>query len=143
MKTLKTLTICVCLLLAALITKADDHALKAKAASPYFALNTYIGAVSTGKLADLDFAIDDNAKFSMLRGKSIMSFDKAEMMDFIKQTKGYEQNCAVKTTVVSSTGDVIIARVDLRYPTFTRSNYVTITNMGNIWKITDVYSVFK
>lgn len=143
MKTLKTLTLAICLLITAVASHAKDDSRNAKAATPYFALKTYVEAVSHGNIKDLDFAIDKSAKFSMLRGKEIMSFDKEQTMNFFKTTAGYSQACTIRTTVVNSNADFLLARVDMKYKDFTRSNYVTVSNMGSIWKITDVYSTFK
>jgi hypothetical protein len=143
MKTLKTLTLAICLLATAVTVNAkDDRA--AKAASPYFALKTYVSAVSHGSnTKDLDYLVENSARFSLLRGKEIMSFDKEQAMKYFKENAGYDQDCSIKTTVVNSNRDFILARVDMKYKDFVRSNYVTISNMGNIWKITDVYSTFK
>lgn len=143
MKTLKTLTLGLCLFLAATIAKANKISTEDKMASPYFAINTYVDAVSRGKLADLDQVIDKTAKFSMLRGKNIISFDKDEMLNFTKQNSNVEQTCTINTSIVNTNADVTVAKVDMVFDGFVRSNYVTLTHTGSGWKITNVYSVFK
>ncbi len=143
MKSLKTLTLGVCLFLACTVAKANKISAEDKSASPYFAINTYVDAISRGKVADLDLVVDNTAKFSMLRGKNLISFDKSDMINFTKENANLEQTCTVSTSIVNTNADVTVARVDMQYDGFVRSNYVTLTNTGNGWKITNVYSVFK
>ncbi|WDF54569.1 nuclear transport factor 2 family protein [Mucilaginibacter sp. KACC 22063] len=143
MKTLKSVVLGICLLLACSVVKANNIVKEDKTASPYFAINTYVDAVSLGKVEDLDLVVDKSAKFSMLRGKDILSYDKDQMLGFLKANKGIEQTCTVKTSVVSNNADVTVVKVDMQYADFLRSNYITVSNTGSGWKITDVYSVFK
>ncbi|OKS87900.1 nuclear transport factor 2 family protein [Mucilaginibacter polytrichastri] len=142
MKTLKSVALGVCLFLACTVAKANKIS-DDKSASPYFAINTYVDAVSRGKVADLESVIDKTAKFSMLRGKNLISFDKTEMVNFANENANTEQACTVTSSIVSTNTDVTVARVDMQYDGFVRSNYVTLTNTGSGWKITNVYSVFK
>jgi hypothetical protein len=143
MKTLKSLALGVCLFLACTVAKANKISNDDKLASPYFALNTYVDAVGHGKTADLEQVLDKTAKFSMLRGKNLISFDKNDMINFTKENANLEQACTINTSIVNTNADVTVARVDMKYDGFVRSNYVTLTNTGNGWKITNVYSVFK
>lgn len=142
MNTLKSLTLGLCLLAASFAAKAniknDD-----KAATPYSTINTYVDAMTHGNVADIDQVIDKSAKFNTLRGKTIVSFDKAQMVDFLKQNENIQQPCTVSTSVVNSDSDVTVIKVDMKYDDFVRSNYVTLSHAGNTWKITNVYSVFK
>ncbi|PWK75306.1 putative lumazine-binding protein [Mucilaginibacter oryzae] len=108
-----------------------------------FAINTYIDAMTRGKLSGFSEVVDPSAKFSMLRGTKVLSFDKMQVVDQLKATKNTEQDCVTSTSVVESNNDLAVVKVDMKYSTFTRSNYVTITNTGSGWKITNVYSVFK
>jgi hypothetical protein len=44
--------------------------------------------------------LDQTVKFSMLRGKKILSFDKKQMMEFFKGDKNVEQTCTTSTDIV-------------------------------------------
>jgi hypothetical protein len=79
----------------------------------------------------------------MLRGTKVLSFDKKQMMEFFKGDKNVEQACTTNTEIVTSNADVKVVKVDMKFDGFTRSNYVTVANTGDGWKITNVYSVFK
>src|ERR1700722_6206052 len=106
-----------------------------------YAVNTYLDAMTRGRLSGLNDVLDQSASFSMVRGKQVLSFDKKQMLDYFKTTRNTEQLCTASTSVVESNANIAIVKVDMKYANFTRSNYVTIANTGNGWKITNVYSV--
>jgi hypothetical protein len=108
-----------------------------------YAVNTYLDAMTRGRLGGLSDVLDNSASFSMVRGKQVLSFDKKQMLDYFKTTRNTEQLCTASTSVVESNASIAIVKVDMKYANFTRSNYVTIANTGNGWKITNVYSVFS
>ncbi|MBD1366999.1 nuclear transport factor 2 family protein [Mucilaginibacter sp. ZT4R22] len=142
MKNLKSIILGLALLVVCGAVKAnpipDNESLTAT-----HAVNTYVDAITRGKLAGLNDVLDQTVKFSMLRGKKMLSFDKKQMMEFFKGDKNVEQTCTTSTDIVESNADIKVVKVDMKYDGFTRSNYVTVTNTGDGWKITNVYSVFK
>lgn len=143
MKTLKSLITGVCLFLACTAAKANTNTKDDRTATPNTALETYINAIGHGDVKNLDQVIDESATFSMLRGKNVVSYDKNEILNFYNESKGHEQNCVIRTSFVNRSATVTIARVDMKYENFVRSNYVTLSRVGNSWKITNVYSVFS
>lgn len=108
-----------------------------------YAVNTYVNAMTRGKLDGFNDVLDQSVKFSMLRGKDILCFDKTQMVNFMKKIKNIQQTCTTSTHVVENSNDVVVVRVDMKFEDFVRSNYVTVANTGNGWKITNVHSVFK
>jgi len=142
MKTLKSLMLGLALLVAGTAAKAADK-IEGENLTKNFAINTYIDAMTRGKVQGFNEVVDQSAKFSMLRGTKVLSFGKTEIVDQVKANKNTEQDCITSTSVVESNNDLAVVKVDMKYSTFTRSNYVTITNTGSGWKITNVYSVFK
>jgi len=107
-----------------------------------YAINTYVDAMTRGKLNGFNNVLDKSAAFNMVRGKQVLSFSKKEMLDYLQSNKNTEQACTTSTSVVENNASIAIIKVDMKYENFTRSNYVTIANTGNGWKITNVYSVF-
>ena len=107
------------------------------------AIDTYVDAIARGKLDGLNDVVDPTAKFSLLQRKQLVSYTKKEMMDFFNRIKNIEEDCTVNTAVVETNPDITVVKVDMQFKTFMRSNYVTIANTGNGWKIINVYSVFN
>ncbi len=118
--------------------KNDDDKL-----SPNHAINTYVDAMTRGKLQGLKSVLDKTAEFSLLRGKTVLSCGKKEMLDYFESNKNIEQTCTTSTSIIESNANVAIVKVDMKYSDFVRSNYVTVANTGDGWKITNVYSTFK
>jgi hypothetical protein len=142
MKTLKSIILGLALLVVCSVAKANENA-EGENLTKNYAINTYVDAMTRGKIQGLNEVIDQSAKFSMLRGKNVLSFSKSEMLESLKATKNVEQDCTTSTSTVESNSELAVVKVDMQFDGFTRSNYVTIANTGKGWKITNVYSVFK
>jgi len=141
MKTLKSILLGLALMVVCGAVKAnntDDGKL-----TQNHAINTYVDAMTRGKLQGLNDVLDQSAQFSMLRGKTVLSFSKKQMLDYLQANKNTEQTCTITTSIVESDANFAVVKVDMKFDGFVRSNYVTIANIGNGWKITNVYSVFE
>ena len=141
MKTLKTIMLGLAMLAFCGAVKAntnDDGKL-----TKNYAINTYVDAMTRGKLNGFNEVLDKSAAFNMVRGKKVLSFDKKQMLEYLQANKNTEQQCTTSTSVVESNTSIAIVKVDMKYENFTRSNYITIAHTGNGWKITNVYSVFS
>ena len=143
MKTLKLFV----LLLSLLIAFGTAYA-KSKPDDGIFtkthAIDTYVDAVTRGKLDGFDEVLDPSAKFTTLKAnKRLVSYNKNEMLGFLSKIKNVEENCTTNTAIIENTADMIVVKVDMQFESFTRSNYVSVANTGNGWKIINVYSVFN
>jgi len=141
MKTLKSILLGLALLAVGTAVKANNT--NDGTLTENHAINTYVDAMTRGKLQGLNDVLDQSAQFSMLRGKTVLSFSKKQMLDYMQANKNTEQTCTTSTSVVESNANIAVVKVDMKYEGFVRSNYVTIANTGNGWKITNVYSVFS
>jgi hypothetical protein len=142
MKTLKSILLAFTLLVTCSITKATPYT-DGGNLTKNFAINTYVDAITRGKLKGLDDVVDQNAKFSMLSGKKIVTFSRDEIFQSLRLNRNVEQECTTATSIIQSNSDITVVKVDMQYDRFVRSNYVTIANTGKGWKITNVYTVFK
>jgi len=141
MKTLRSIMLGLAMLAMCGVVKANTND-NVKLTQTY-AVNTYVDAMTRGRLNGLNDVLDNSASFSMVRGKQVLSFSKKQMLDYFKTNRNTEQICITSTSVVESNANIAIVKVDMKYSDFTRSNYVTIANTGNGWKITNVYSTFS
>ncbi|WPU96151.1 nuclear transport factor 2 family protein [Mucilaginibacter sabulilitoris] len=143
MKILRTLTLSLVLLTGSVALKAAPVKTDEKSLTIKDVVNTYVRAMAHGLISDFESTVDQNAKFILLRGKNMLSYSKAEMLTSLLETQGYDQNCAVDTSVASNGEELVVAKIDMYYQDLTRTNYVTMVNTPGGWKITEVYSVFK
>jgi len=108
------------------------------------AIDTYIDAITRGRLSGFDAVLDSSVKFTSLITKNrLQSFNKKQMLGFLQKIKNVEENCTTSTEIIQNTPDMVVAKVDMKFETFVRSNYVSIANTHNGWKIINVYSVFN
>jgi len=142
MKNLKSIMLGLALLLVVGAASAAEGPGPAVLTKNY-AINTYIDAMTRGKLSGVNEVFDQNVTFNILRGAQVQSFSKSEMMDNLKLNKNVEMDCTTSTSIVENNADYALVKVDMKYTNFVRSNYVTMINTGQGWKITNVYSVFK
>jgi hypothetical protein len=140
MKTLKSIVLGLALLAAG--SAVNAHPIKTDRLTKTHAIDTFVDAMTRGKLDGLTDVLDKSAGFSMLRGKTVLSFSRKQMLDYLQSNKDTEQACTTSTSIVESDANVAVVKVDMKFDGFVRSNYVTIANTGSGWKITNVYSVF-
>jgi len=141
MKTLKSITLGLILLTIFGTAKASNK--PAVVLTKDYVINTYIDALSHGKMTGVKDILDANAKFSMMRGDKVINYTRAQMLGFMQENHDIEQKCTVTTSEMESNYNTSVVKVDMKYNGFVRSNFVTITNTSKGWKITNVYSVFK
>lgn len=142
MKTLKTILIALFITLTYNVSKASIPNINEKL-TMHYAITTYVNAFTHGKTSSLANIIDDSAKFSHNRGEKIISFNKNQILESLANQENIEQNCTTTTNVVENNASLVVYKVQMKYQNFSRTNYVTMTDTGNGWKVTNVSSVFN
>lgn len=141
MKNLKSIMLVLALLMVYNAARADRP--RPGILTKNHAINTYIDAMTRGKLSGVNDILDQNATFSTLRGKQVLSFGKQDMLKYLKENKDIDMDCTTNTSVIQSNADITLVKVDMKYETAVRCSYITLVNTGEGWKITNVYSVIK
>lgn len=142
MKALKTIILAFCITFSFSAFSKDDGA-KDQKFSMNYAVQTYIDALTQGKIKGFGDVLDNNVKFTLTQGEKVVSFNRNEMMEALKGTENLQQNCKTDYSIVEQNDAQSIVKVTMRYDVFTRINYVTITHTDKGWKITNVSSVFN
>jgi hypothetical protein len=140
--TLKTTIIALLLTVTYNFTKAAAPDVNEKLTMRY-AIAAYVDAFAHGHFDGLPEVIDDSAKFTLNRGQKILSFSKTDIITSLKGQQNVEQNCKTTTRIVENTGNLVVYKVQMKYDNFSRINYVTMTDTGAGWKITNVSTVFN
>ena len=136
MKTLKTLTVAVLIALsfsAFANNQTGNEKLKLN-----YALQAYIDAMSFGKINGFADILDTDVKFSMTKNNRIVHYNKSEILAFVRDTKGIEQNCSTAYDIVEQTPTQAIVKVIMKYPAFSKISYLCLANSSGGWKITNV-----
>lgn len=143
MKTFKITTIALSLFLLFGNAKADKPKNKSHAVfTMQFSINAFIDADARGVCNGLTDIIADNAKFSMMRGDQMFCFNKKEIVKSMENLHGVQQNCTTNYNVVETFDRYVLVKVEMKYPTFSRFNYITLNQCSDGWKITNVSSIF-
>ncbi len=141
MKTIKITALALSLFLLLGTAKADKP--KSHAAFTIkFSVNAFINADVHGACDGLTDIIADNAKFSLMRGDQMLCFNKKEMVKSMESLRGVQQNCTTNYNVVETFDKYVLIKVEMKYPTFSRFNYITMNECSDGWKITNVSSIF-
>lgn len=101
-------------------------------------LTKYIENTTTGQSHDFSEILGDDFKQFVDCDKSRLNFNKKQFMSYLKICKDVVYNCTTKYSLVENSEDVVIAKVDMKFPTFTKTNYVTLSNTNEGWKITSI-----
>lgn len=141
MRTFKLLMLALAYAMACSAAKAADP--PASRLTRKYVIDAYVNAMTRGKITGIDDALDQNAKFGMLRNKHIENFGKPDMMDYFRSNQGIQQNCVTRIDTFENNADMALVKVDMHYNNFVRSNYITVVNTAGGWKITNVYSLVK
>lgn len=142
MKTLKTTLIALLITLTYSVTKADTP-VKSEKLTMRYAISAYVDAFSHGKSSGLADVIDENARFCHMRGQQVITFNKSQILESLKNQENVEQNCQTSARLIENTANLVVYKVQMKYQNFSRISYVTMTDTGAGWKITNVSSTFN
>ena len=143
MKTLKTIILGLIAVITFGAASAKSNPTAAEKFSVNYALTSYVNALTLGQNGAVSNVLDNDFKFTMLNGKSMVSWNKDQMLESLKTTADIKQDCKSTVTISESNSNITVAKVTLEYPGFTRTNYVTVASTTDGWKITSIYSTFK
>ncbi|WP_423149144.1 nuclear transport factor 2 family protein [Rubrolithibacter danxiaensis] len=141
MKALKTILLVFIVVAAQQVSKAAVDGNDEKAVKNV--INTYLDAFCHGKLKGFSQLLDENVKFTTERGDKIITYTKSEMLDALRKSANVEQNCKTDYSIIENLPNQMVVKVNMKYESFTKENFVTLTESENGWKITHVSTAFK
>ena len=143
MKTLKVILLACIVALSFNSVKASKLNTNDDKLSVNYAVNVYVDALCHGKLQALPSILADELKWTMKRGDESLVYGKAQFLENLKSTENVNQECTVTTSISETDPATDVVKIEMHYNGFTRINYVTLTDTGRGWKVTNVFSSFK
>jgi hypothetical protein len=140
MKTLKALLAATFMALSICTFAGEDP--NSQNLSMDYALKTYINAFTSGKVKGFSEILDSDVKFTVARGQKIVSYSKSEMLNIMRNSENITQNCITDYSIVEQSATQAIVKVNMKYDSFSKVNYVTMAQTKKGWKITNVSSEF-
>ncbi|MBE8712322.1 nuclear transport factor 2 family protein [Sphingobacterium hungaricum] len=119
----------------------------AKTANPYknasapSIVDSYIQAVSMGNTKYSKYLFTEDFKF-IQANKNSKQYNKKELTAFLKKQEGFIMNCETSYKIIEQNKDFSVAKVTMVFPSFTRTDYVTLSNSDKTWAITQVVTTF-
>jgi len=107
-----------------------------------FALEHYVAVTTEGESAGVEqlFAEDFNQK---IQSSNVQSHSREAVVKSLKKQKGERLNCAVSTDIIEESADYMVAKVTLKFESFTKTDLVTLEREGNSWKVSKSINSYK
>jgi hypothetical protein len=140
MKTLKTLIAAFFLTISASAFAADDvNSEKLKIDNT---LNTYVEAIANGKIDGLKNILAEDMKFTVARAEKVINYNKAQLLNSLKESENVVQNCSTDYEVVEINSLQAMVKVIMKYEGFSKINFISLDKTGTSWKITSISSSY-
>ncbi|MBE8714466.1 nuclear transport factor 2 family protein [Sphingobacterium hungaricum] len=105
-------------------------------------VDAYIETATLGKTAKGEYIFADHFQHRVNGSKS-QNFNKKQVVKFLSAQEGYVQNCASSYQIIESDSNYTIAKVQMKYDNFTRTDYVTMTLANDAWQIDQVVTSYS
>ena len=107
-----------------------------------FALEHYVAVTTEGESAGVEqlFAEDFSQK---VQSANAMTNSRNEVVKYLKKQKGEKLNCTVSTDILEESADYMVAKVTLKFESFTKTDLVTLVREGNNWKVSKSINSYK
>ena|SRR5690554_323867 len=137
MKTLKKSILTLSILFAGCLFVNAGIPTKA-GASAKDVLVKYIENTTSGEDHDFKELLGEDFKQYIDCDKKRFNYNKKQFLSYMKTTRNVVFNCETKYSLVEQAEDFVIAKVDIKFPNFTKTDYVTLSNTKDGWKITNI-----
>ena len=106
------------------------------------ALDHYVAVTTEGESAGVEqlFAADFNQK---IQSSNAQSHSREAVVKSLKKQKGEKLNCTVSTAIIEESADYMVAKVTLKFESFTKTDLVTLERVGNEWKVSKSINSYK
>jgi hypothetical protein len=137
MKTLKkTILILSFLLVACGLVKAERPNKASEKANDI--LIKYLESTTIGQRHDLNELLSDDFKQYIDCDRQVLNYNKKQFIKHLKSTENFVTNCISDYSFVEEKENFVIAKIEKKFPTFTKTDYVTMSNIGKGWRITSI-----
>jgi hypothetical protein len=140
MKTIKLLIPAVAFAMFCMTAQAGND--NGDAAAKNHVISVYIDAMTKGNIDEIGAVLDPNVKLILPQGRHLSTYGRSDILSFFRRVQNIRQDCTTSTTVIEN-GAMNVVKVDMKFNSFVRSNFVTLANNGRGWKIINVYTIFN
>ncbi|SEM49556.1 Putative lumazine-binding [bacterium A37T11] len=106
-------------------------------------LAQYVATVTQGRADHLDQLFSDSFTQRINGSGKANTFNKSQTIGLLKANKNIQQQCTTTFSIVDENNGCSIAKVEMKYPSFTKVDYVTITKDEKGYQVSQVVTTFK
>ncbi|MFC6100439.1 nuclear transport factor 2 family protein [Olivibacter domesticus] len=143
MKTFITTIVVAFMLTSGTFATTIEKVKRSKIAAINLTLEQYTNAVSKGQVAGIDQLFCEQFHQRYTGKKKTFIFNKSELVGFLKGNKNFQQDCETDYSIVDENNGMAIAKVTMKYRNFSRVDYVTISQNGVGYQISQIVSTFE
>lgn len=106
------------------------------------AIDSYVSVMTEGISGGVEqlFASDFSQK---IQGETRRTNTRSEVISFLKKQKGEKLNCSTKTEILEESENYMVARITMKFETFTKTDLVTLVNEAGSWKVASSVNSYK
>ena len=101
----------------------------------------YIDATTSGNVSNLNNVLADDLQFNIQRGENVITLDKNQLIDYLKNNTTADPSVKTTTTVMQEDDNSSVIKVEFKYDGYSRTDEVTLNKTFG-WVITQVVCVF-
>ncbi|GAA4183175.1 nuclear transport factor 2 family protein [Sphingobacterium ginsenosidimutans] len=106
------------------------------------AIDSYVSVMTEGISGGVEqlFASDFSQK---IQGETRRTNTRSEVISFLKKQKGEKLNCSTNTEILEESENYMVARITMKFETFTKTDLVTLVNEAGSWKVASSVNSYK
>jgi len=106
------------------------------------AIDSYVSVMTEGVSGGIEqlFASDFSQK---IQGETGRTNTRSEVISFLKKQKGEKLNCSTNTEILEESENYMVARITMKFETFTKTDLVTLVNEAGTWKVASSVNSYK
>ncbi|MFZ4860926.1 hypothetical protein ACL9RF_01940 [Sphingobacterium sp. Mn56C] len=103
-------------------------------------VTSYLEAISIGSVDLSKFLFTEDFEYSNTANNS--KHNKSEYCKFLKANKGLVFDCKTSYEILDENSQACMAKAIMKFDTFTRVDYITLTNGKEGWKVSKVVTTY-
>ncbi|WP_343565996.1 nuclear transport factor 2 family protein [Sphingobacterium sp.] len=142
MKTLVKTFLAAALIAVSTCTMAADPGKTLNLSTADLAIDSYVSVITEGASGGVEqlFASDFSQK---IQGQTGRTNKRSEVISFLKKQKGEKLNCTTNTEILEESENYMVAKITMKFETFTKTDLVTLVNEAGTWKVASSVNSYK
>ena len=104
-------------------------------------VKTYLQVLTTGDLQFNKHLYTED--FTYRNAHNNTENSKAEYLKFLKSTKGLQYDCETSYEILDQTAMTTVGKAIMKFPTFTRVDFITLQKSNDGWKVKEVVTSYQ